>query len=156
MKMDFCTNYLNYSELMSTAVFHCKWNRTSLSSFAEQKILNSFENDGDSVINSVWMIANWKYIFSLPILMAILFHFKLVVLKQQDQQHTYSFVEYISMVKLYHWDQCDISAIFFTLSCFIAFMMLLPILVVAWLFVLSYRQYIYFIIRVSCKHEHLS
>lgn len=75
-----------------------------------------------------------------------------MLFKQQDQQQAYSFADYIPIVKLLHWDHCDYRRILFILSCFFAFVILLPMLVVTWLGVLCYRQYIYFIIRVSCDH----
>lgn len=75
--MAFCANILNYSELMSTIVFHRKWNRTRLPSLAEQKILDNFESNEHFIKNAVWMLANGKYIFSLAVLMALLVRLRL-------------------------------------------------------------------------------
>lgn len=133
--MDFCSNIFNYSELMSTIVFQRKLNGTSSPNFMEQKLLDNFGNDGNSIRNTV-LLVNGKYIFLLAILMVLMLRFRLKLFKQQDQQH---------------WEQCDCLGILFSFSCFIAFMLLLPMLVMTWLCVLCYRQYIYFIIRVSCK-----
>lgn len=149
--MDFCANIFNYSELVSTIVFHHKWNLTSSSSFMEHKILSDFDDNVSSIRNTAWMLANGKYVFSLAVVMAILLRFRLTLLKQQGQlqQQAFSFANFVSTVKLLHWNRCDYPGILFSLSCFIAFMILLPLLVVTWLCVLCYRQYIYFIIRVS-------
>lgn len=134
---------------MSTIVFQRKWNRTIVSTHADQKLLNNFESDENSIANIVWLFTNGKYLFSLVVLMVVLLQFRSTWYKPQDQQQAYSFADYISMIRLLYWDQYDFAGILFSLSCFAAFMILLPILVIAWLCVLCYRQYIYFIIRVS-------
>lgn len=75
--MAFCANIVNYSELMSTIVFHRKWNRTRSASLAEQKLLDNFENDENSITNAVWMLTNGKYIVSLAVLMALLLRLRM-------------------------------------------------------------------------------
>lgn len=147
--MDFCTNILNYSELMSTIVFHRKWNRTSSTTFIKHGIINNFENDDNFIWNAIWMQGNGKYIIALVVLTSVFIHVRLKLLKQQDQEQAYTFADYLSWVKLFHWNHIDYRGIGFSLSCFIVFMTILPLLVIIWLSVLSYRQYIYYIIRVS-------
>lgn len=138
--MNLCTHIFNYSELMSTTVSQ---------PLMEQKRLNNLENDENVIRNTVWLLTNGKYIFSLVVLMVVLLQFRSNWYKQQDQHQAYSFADYISILKILRWEQCDFQGILFSLSCFIAFMILLPLLVMIWLCVLCYRQYIYFIIRVS-------
>lgn len=98
------------------------------------------------------LLAHGQYLFSLAILFAILLLIRRPSASQpskKDEQTMYLFKDLISLLKLLHWNNCDYLNIIFTTSCFLLFMALLPLLLALWLFVLCYRQYIYYLIKVS-------
>lgn len=129
--MSFCSNVFNYSEFISAI----DWNRTRSPPSTAQLTSNiaDLNNANQNIIfNIVRTLTNEKYIISLFILMAVILKFRLTSLKQQYQHRKDALLR-----------------ILVNLSCFGVFVVLLPILLTAWLCVLSYRRYIHFLIRVS-------
>lgn len=55
----------------------------------------------------------------------------------------------MALLKLLHWKTFDYTNIAFTTSCFMIFIVLLPLLLSLWLCMLCYRQYIHYKIKVS-------
>lgn len=59
------------------------------------------------------------------------------------------FENLLALLKSLHWINCDYSKVAFVASCFVLFMVLLPLLLVLWILMLGYRQFIHHNIKVS-------
>lgn len=86
-----------------------------------------------------------QYVFSVIVLMVFLVNVRF----SADDQQTNFLKELFSIVRLLHWNNCNYPYISFTIFCFLLFIVLLPLLVVLWLFVLCYRQYVHILIKVN-------
>lgn len=83
-------------------------------------------------------------IISLVFLMTMLVAFYRV------NSMAYLFKDIVLLLKSLHWKNVDYYwRIVFIGSCFALFIILLPILLCLWLFLLGYRQYIHHMIKVS-------
>lgn len=103
-----------------------------------------------SAISQNTFLANAQYLFSMAVLLMILLLFRRATTTiTKDDSLTYLFKDLIALLKLLHWKNCDYSNIVFTTSCFLGFMILLPLLLTFWFFMLCYRQYIHYTIKVS-------
>lgn len=61
----------------------------------------------------------------------------------------YLFKDFVLILKSLHWKNFDYWRIVFIGSCFILFIILFPIFLCLWFVLLSYRQYIHHVIKVS-------
>lgn len=126
----------------------CNYNQTKTpSTYGSQS--TTFNDMNTLLIIQNAMLAHGQYFFSLAILMGLLLHFQSNTFKDAQIRQVNLFKNFISLVKLFHWNNCDYLNIAFTTSCFLLFIGLLPFLIILWCCVLCYRQYIYFIIKVS-------
>lgn len=104
----------------------------------------------ESSIIQTTFLASGQYLFSLIGLLMILLLFRRAKTSiTKDDSLAYLFKDLIAIVKLLHWKNCNYSHIAFTISCFIIFIALLPLLLTLWLGMLCYRQYIHYTIKVS-------
>lgn len=97
------------------------------------------------------LLANGQYAISMAVLMLILLLFcraTTSITKDVDSV-AYLFKDLIALLKLLHWKNCDYSNIAFTTTCFLIFIAVLPLLLTLWLFMLCYRHYIHYMIKVS-------
>lgn len=97
------------------------------------------------------LLANGQYAISMAVLVLILLllcRATTSITKDVDSV-TYLFKDLIALLKLLHWNNCNYSNVAFTTSCFLIFMTVLPLLLTLWLFMLCYRHYIHYMIKVS-------
>lgn len=102
------------------------------------------------------VLANGQYVFSMAIFLVILLLFRRAttsITKDVDSL-TYLLKDLIALLKLLHWKNCDYSNVAFTVSCFLIFLAVLPLLLTMWLFMLCYRHYIHYMIKVSLSDCH--
>lgn len=104
----------------------------------------------NSAIIQNTLLANVQYVFSVAVLLVILLLFRRATTSiTKDDSLAYLFKDLMALLKLLHWKNCNYSNVAFTTSCFGIFMAMLPLLLGIWLFMLCYRQYIHYVIKVS-------
>lgn len=155
--MELCVNQstnclLKLSYPFNSSVFE-------FSSIKQCYIINSDSKFNEIPFNSKIiqnnLLANVQYIFSLVILMIILLLLRRATasITKDDSSNsmTYLFKDLIVLLKLLHWKNVDYPKIAFIASCFLLFIVLLPLLLILWIFLLAYRQSIHHMIKVSIK-----
>lgn len=97
-------------------------------------------------------LANGQYAFSMAIFLMILLLYRRATTSITKDVDTLK--DLIALLKLLHWKNCDYSNVAFTVTCFLIFMGVLPLLLTMWLFMLCYRHYIHYMIKVSWSDFH--
>lgn len=149
-----CSNDIDFGCIHLFGV-HCNWteypkqSNRQIYDNGESKRFIDINSYLISIKNSFLAHEQYQYAFSLITLIALLLLFRRIFVSLKKDVSFLLFNDICVLFKLLHWKNCNYSYFAFATSCFMLFILLLPLLLILWLFVLCYRQYIYYLIKVS-------
>lgn len=105
-----------------------------------------------AIENNFFFGYNHQWLLSLSILVGIVLHWKFVTQKKLKSKKFLlrrPFKDYRSVLKEFYENNADYAKTIFTAGCFFLFILLLPVFFSLWIFMLIYRECVFYNIKVG-------